>query len=196
MRLPLVLLVAGCTTAHGFVVPACRAQNALSCSTFVARTSAKHAGAARFVRPRASTAPRMMFEQLAEKLTGISEMLQGKKKITAASIERALGDVKRALLDADVNLKVCVQLAVHCCTVLLSGMVTQHMNMNMHTLIMNLRVVVDVLQVTNDLIESVRKKAVGMLLVEGVTPDQQFIKIMYDELVLVMGTQQTPLVRR
>jgi signal recognition particle subunit SRP54 len=53
-----------------------------------------------------------------------------------------------------------------------------------------------VLQVTNDLIESVRKKAVGMLLVEGVTPDQQFIKIMYDELVLVMGTQQTPLVRR
>jgi SRP54-type protein, helical bundle domain len=108
MRLPIVLLAAGCTAAHGFVAPACQAQNALSCSTFVARTSAKHAaGAARCVRPRACTAPRMMFEQLAEKMTGISEMLQGKKKITAASIERALGDVKRALLDADVNLKVC-----------------------------------------------------------------------------------------
>jgi inosine-uridine nucleoside N-ribohydrolase len=106
MRVVLTLLVAGCTTAHGFVAPACQAQNALSCSTFVARTSAKHAAGA--ARPRASTAPRMMFEQLAEKMTGISEMLQGKKKITAASIERALGDVKRALLDADVNLKVCI----------------------------------------------------------------------------------------
>ncbi|KAG5177471.1 SRP54-type protein [Tribonema minus] len=103
---------------------------------------------------RAAVVPRMMFDQLTEKMAGIGEMLQGKKKITAASVERALGEVKRALLDADVNLKV-----------------------------------------TNGLIESVRNQAVGKLLIEGVTPDQQFVKIMYDELVKVMGSQQAPLAR-
>jgi hypothetical protein len=50
-------------------------------------------------------------------------------------------------------------------------------------------------QVTNKLVESVRNQAVGMLLIDGVTPDQQFIKIMYDELVNVMGVTQAPLAR-
>ncbi|CAN0175710.1 unnamed protein product, partial [Phaeothamnion confervicola] len=51
-------------------------------------------------------------------------------------------------------------------------------------------------QVTNDLIKAVKAKAVGMELVQGVSGAQQFIKVMYDELVLVMGEKQAPLARR
>lgn len=36
---------------------------------------------------------------------------------------------------------------------------------------------------------------VGMDVTKGVTPDQEFIKIMYDELVALMGSEQAELVQ-
>eukprot|EP00903_Cladosiphon_okamuranus_P011894 g11171.t1 len=97
----------------------------------------------------------MMFDTLAENMAGVTNLFSGQKTITESSVEGALKEVKRALLDADVNLKV-----------------------------------------TNRLVEAVKSKAVGMKLVDGVTPEQQFVKVMNDELVEIMGAEQSPLARR
>jgi len=44
------------------------------------------------------------------------------------------------------------------------------------------------LQVVKDFIADVEAKAQGAEVISGVRPDQQFIKIVYDELVRVMET--------
>jgi signal recognition particle subunit SRP54 len=49
------------------------------------------------------------------------------------------------------------------------------------------------LQVVKDFIEDVRTNALGAEVVSGVRPDQQFIKIVHDELVNVMGEINSPL---
>lgn len=49
------------------------------------------------------------------------------------------------------------------------------------------------LQVVKDFIADVETKAQGAEVVSGVRPDQQFIKIVYDELVQVMGETNVPL---
>ncbi|CAN0358354.1 unnamed protein product, partial [Ectocarpus fasciculatus] len=48
----------------------------------------------------------MMFDTLAENMSGVANLFTGQKTITESSVEGALKEVKRALLDADVNLKV------------------------------------------------------------------------------------------
>ncbi|HAG84692.1 MAG TPA: signal recognition particle protein, partial [Cyanobacteria bacterium UBA12227] len=49
------------------------------------------------------------------------------------------------------------------------------------------------LQVVKDFISEVEAKAQGAEVISGVRPDQQFIKIVYDELVEVMGESNVPL---
>ena len=49
------------------------------------------------------------------------------------------------------------------------------------------------LQVVKDFIAAVEAKAQGAEVISGVSPDQQFIKIVYDELVQVMGETNIPL---
>jgi signal recognition particle subunit SRP54 len=49
------------------------------------------------------------------------------------------------------------------------------------------------LQVVKDFIEDVRTNALGAEVVSGVRPDQQFIKIVHNELVNVMGETNSPL---
>jgi signal recognition particle subunit SRP54 len=49
------------------------------------------------------------------------------------------------------------------------------------------------LQVVKDFVTEVETKALGADVISGVRPDQQFIKIVYDELVEVMGEQNVPL---
>ncbi len=49
------------------------------------------------------------------------------------------------------------------------------------------------LQVVKDFIEDVRTNALGAEVVSGVRPDQQFVKIVHDELVKVMGETNSPL---
>jgi signal recognition particle subunit SRP54 len=49
------------------------------------------------------------------------------------------------------------------------------------------------LQVVKSFIEQVEKKALGAEVISGVNPGQQFIKIVYDELVNLMGESNVPL---
>lgn len=93
-----------------------------------------------------------MFDALADRLESAWKTLRGQDKISEANIQEALREVRRALLEADVNL-----------------------------------------QVVKDFVEDVRQRAVGAEVVAGVRPDQQFIKIVYDALVEVMGESHHPL---
>src|SRR3977135_1334153 len=51
-----------------------------------------------------------MFEQLSDKLTVTFEKLRGRARVTEADLEEALRDVRVALLEADVSLRVVKQL--------------------------------------------------------------------------------------
>ncbi|MDF5728939.1 MAG: signal recognition particle protein [Rhizonema sp. PD38] len=93
-----------------------------------------------------------MFDALADRLEATWKKLRGQDKISQSNIQEALREVRRALLEADVNL-----------------------------------------QVVKDFIAEVETKALGSEVITGVKPDQQFIKIVYDELVQVMGTVNVPL---
>ena len=93
-----------------------------------------------------------MFEALADRLESTWKKLRGQNKISESNIQDALKEVRRALLEADVNL-----------------------------------------QVVKNFIGEVAAKAQGAEVVSGVRPDQQFIKIVHDELVRVMGETNVPL---
>src|SRR6476469_2699317 len=93
-----------------------------------------------------------MFDALAERLESAWKKLRGQDKISEANVQEALREVRRALLEADVNL-----------------------------------------QVVKDFVADVQTKALGAEVVAGVRPDQQFIKLVYDELVSVMGETNVPL---
>ena len=95
-----------------------------------------------------------MFDALSERLESAWKQLRGQDKISESNVKEALKEVRRALLEADVNL-----------------------------------------QVVKDFVEDVRTTALGAEVLPGVRPDQQFIKIVNDELVQVMGTTQAPLVQ-
>lgn len=95
-----------------------------------------------------------MFDTLAERLEEAWKKLRGQGKITQSNIKEALQDVRRALLEADVNI-----------------------------------------QVVKTFIAEVEKKALGAEVIKGVNPYQQFIKIVYDELVRVMGESNAPLAK-
>ncbi len=93
-----------------------------------------------------------MFDALSDRLEAAWKKLRGQDKISQSNIQDALREVRRALLEADVNL-----------------------------------------QVVKDFIAEVETKAQGSEVIAGVRPDQQFIKIVYDELVQVMGEENVPL---
>ncbi|MEO0542101.1 MAG: signal recognition particle receptor subunit alpha, partial [Cyanobacteria bacterium P01_A01_bin.105] len=93
-----------------------------------------------------------MFEALSERFESAWKTLRGQDKISDTNIQEALREVRRALLEADVNL-----------------------------------------QIVKGFVEEIKVKAQGAEVVSGVRPDQQFIKIVYDELVAVMGDTNVPL---
>lgn len=93
-----------------------------------------------------------MFDALSDRLEAAWKKLRGQDKISQSNIQDALREVRRALLEADVNL-----------------------------------------QLVKDFIADVETKAQGAEVISGVRPDQQFIKIVYDELVQVMGEENVPL---
>ena len=96
-----------------------------------------------------------MFDALADRLESAWKKLRGQDKISHSNIQEALREVRRALLEADVNL-----------------------------------------QVVKDFIAEIEAKAQGAEVITGVRPDQQFIKIVYDELVEVMGETNVPLAQK
>ena len=89
-----------------------------------------------------------MFEALTERLTGVFNKLSGRGRITEADVEEALREVRRALLEADVNLRV-----------------------------------------VRELQQSIRDRAVGEEVLQSVTPVQQIIKIVQEELTDVLGKE-------
>src|SRR3989338_6888932 len=48
-------------------------------------------------------------------------------------------------------------------------------------------------KVVKDFIAKVKEKSLGEKVIRGVNPGEQFIKIVHDELVQIMGTQNTEL---
>ncbi|MDX2129037.1 MAG: signal recognition particle protein [Chloroherpetonaceae bacterium] len=93
-----------------------------------------------------------MFESLSDKLDLALRKVSGQSKINEVNIGNALRDIKRALLDADVNYNVVKQF-----------------------------------------IEDVRKRALGNEVIQSVSPSQMIVKIVYDELTLLMGGEKADL---
>ncbi|MBI4547035.1 MAG: signal recognition particle protein [Ignavibacteriae bacterium] len=87
-----------------------------------------------------------MFEDLSQKLESVFKKLRGQGKITEANVAESLREVRRVLLDADVNYKVVKQF-----------------------------------------IDDVQKRSIGQEVLQSITPGQLIIKIIYDELVTLMG---------
>ncbi len=94
----------------------------------------------------------MAFESLADRLGSVFKKLRGKGKISEADLKEAMKEVKRALLEADVNFKV-----------------------------------------VKDFINGVSEKALGQNVLESLTPGQQVIKIVNDELCALMGKETAKL---
>lgn len=92
-----------------------------------------------------------MFDNLSEKLQDIISKTRG-KELTQDNMQEALREIRRALLEADVNLRV-----------------------------------------VKSFISSIKDKAEGEKVLEGVNPSQQLIKIVHDELVNLLGKEQAPL---
>ena len=87
-----------------------------------------------------------MFESLTEKLELTFKRLRGQGKITEKNIDDAIRDVRLALLEADVHIKV-----------------------------------------VKKFLDSVKAKAMGQEVLQSLTADQQFLKIVRDELVELLG---------
>jgi len=93
-----------------------------------------------------------MFEQISGKFESIFKRLSGQARITESNISDAVREVRRALLEADVNYKVARQFT-----------------------------------------DEVQKKAIGANVVKSLNPGQVFIKIVYDEMVRLLGDKTTEL---
>jgi len=87
-----------------------------------------------------------MFDSLQEKFGTLFRNLSGKGKITPANVAEAMGEVRTALLEADVHF-----------------------------------------DVVNQFVKDVQAKALGTEVIASVEPGQQMIKIVYDELCMLMG---------
>ena len=87
-----------------------------------------------------------MFESLTDKLELTFKRLRGQGKITETNIDDALRDVRLALLEADVHLKV-----------------------------------------VKTFLDAVKAKAMGQEVLQSLTPEQQFVGIVRDELIQLLG---------
>lgn len=87
-----------------------------------------------------------MFEQLTQRFENFFRQLRGHGKLTEDNIRQSMREVRRILLEADVNFKV-----------------------------------------AKDFIARVQEKALGQTVLKSITPGQQVIKIIHDELILLLG---------
>ena len=86
-----------------------------------------------------------MLENLTEKLAGILGKLTSKGRLTDKDIDEALGQVRRSLLEADVNFRV-----------------------------------------ARDFVASIKERALGSDVLESLTPGQQVVKIVHEELTSLL----------
>jgi signal recognition particle subunit SRP54 len=90
-----------------------------------------------------------MFDELSEKLEAAFARLRGRGVLTEADIKEGLREVRRVLLEADVNFAL-----------------------------------------TREFLERVEKKAVGITQLKTVSPAQQLVKVVYDELTAMLGERR------
>jgi len=90
-----------------------------------------------------------MFDELSEKLEATFARLRGRGVLSEADIKEGLREVRRVLLEADVNF-----------------------------------------QLTREFLERVEKKAVGVAQLRTISPGQQLVKIVYDELTTMLGERR------
>ena len=88
-----------------------------------------------------------MFETLTEKLQAIFDKLSSQGRLTEADVDKALREVRMALLEADVNFKV-----------------------------------------VKAFVARIRERAVGAEVMQSLTPAQQVVKIVHEELITMLGT--------
>ncbi|MCA0446479.1 MAG: signal recognition particle protein [Bacteroidetes bacterium] len=87
-----------------------------------------------------------MFEDLSSKFESVFKKIRGESRITELNISDSMRDIRRALLEADVNI-----------------------------------------QVAREFTEKVKVKALGADVLKSVSPGQQIVKHVYDELVDLLG---------
>ena len=87
-----------------------------------------------------------MFENLTDKLTGIFNRLSSKGRLTEKDIDEALSQVRRSLLEADVNFRV-----------------------------------------ARDFVAKVKERSLGSDVMESLTPGQQVVKIVHEELTNILS---------
>ena len=87
-----------------------------------------------------------MFENLTDKLTGIFNRLSSKGRLTEKDIDEALAQVRRSLLEADVNFRV-----------------------------------------ARDFVAKVKERSLGTDVRESLTPGQQVVKIVHEELTEILS---------
>jgi signal recognition particle subunit SRP54 len=93
-----------------------------------------------------------MFENLTEKLQRAFKNLRGQGKLTEEHVDAALGEIREALVEGDVNVGV-----------------------------------------ADELLGKIRQKALGSEVMLQLSPDQQVIKIVRDELLELLGKHAKPL---
>lgn len=91
-----------------------------------------------------------MFENLSEKLDRSFKLLKGQGRITEINVAETLKDIRKALLDADVNFKI-----------------------------------------AKTFTDTVKEKAMGMNVLTAVKPGQMMVKLVHDELAMLMGGKFT-----
>lgn len=89
-----------------------------------------------------------MFENLSEKLERSFKVLKGEGKITEINVSQTLKEVRKSLIDADVNYKI-----------------------------------------AKNFIDTVKEKAMGQNVLTAVKPGQMMVKIVHDELIILMGSE-------
>src|SRR6266700_4181655 len=87
-----------------------------------------------------------MFTALSEQLAAVLKRLTGRGVLSESDVTEALREIRRHLLEADVNF-----------------------------------------EVTRGFVERVRQRAVGALLVKAVSPGQQIVKLVHDEIAGLLG---------
>src|SRR6478609_10708072 len=100
-------------------------------------------------KPRCCLPLRAMFDELSEKLEATFARLRGRGVLSDADIKEGLREVRRVLLEADVNFAL-----------------------------------------TREFLERVEKKAVGVSQLRTVSPAQQLVKIVHDELTAMLGERR------
>jgi len=90
-----------------------------------------------------------MFDELSEKLDAVFARLRGRGVLTEADIKEGMREVRRVLLEADVNF-----------------------------------------QLTREFLERVEQKAAGVAALRSVSPGQQLVKIVHDELAAMLGEKR------